>query len=97
MPGFESGEQGHAKAIFRLGRMQEAAQPRLAYGQLLKAAELGLAEAQLSVGQAHAAGRGVERDAAAALRWLGLAAAQGLAGSAVRAGRCLRRGARRGS
>lgn len=82
-------DQGHARALYRLGRMQESAQPELAAAQLRRAAELGVAEAQLALARALAAGRGAAREddaAATALRWLQQAAEQGLAAAQLELG-----------
>ena len=75
----KAAEQRHARAIWRLGRLHAGQHEELAAGCYAQAAELGLAPAQLALGEAYAAGQGVARDDALALHWLQQAAEQGLA------------------
>ena len=59
----KAAEQGHAKALFRLGKVFDGPSHELSRACLVKAAELGLAEAQFAVAGLYAAGNGVVRDA----------------------------------
>lgn len=71
--------QGHPKAHFRLGRLHAVPQAEAAFSSYLKAAELGLAEAQLAVAEALVKGQGVAQDLGRAWGWAYKAAEQGLA------------------
>lgn len=71
--------QGHPKAHFRMGKLHATAHPEAAFSCYMKAAELGLPEAQLAVGHALAKGIGVMQDAAQALHWYTEAANLGAA------------------
>lgn len=67
----------HAEAHYRLGlALQRDRQHGEATKEFLAAAQAGLPQAQYQVGVAHAAGRGVERNLAAAIAWWILAADQ---------------------
>ena len=78
--------QGHPKAHFRLGRLHAVPQPEAAFSSYLKAAELGLAEAQLAVAEAFSKGQGVAQDLERAWGWALKAAEQGLAAAQHRLG-----------
>lgn len=71
--------QNHPKAYFRLGKLHAVARPQAAFACFLKAAELGVSEAQLAVAQAFARGDGVAADVSQALHWCKASAEQGLA------------------
>lgn len=77
------GQAGNAQAQFLLGRMSDnglgpvALDPREACRWYARAAEGGHAEAQFTLAQAYAIGRGVKLDADAALLWLGRSADAG--------------------
>lgn len=75
---------GHHDALERLGLMRD---------QLRRAAEQGLAVAQLGLGHLYATGRGVEAQSEQeAVRWWRAAAAQGLAAAQTRLGACYAEG-----
>lgn len=78
--------QGHPKAHYRLGRLYAAPQTEAAFSSYLKAAELGMAEAQLAVSEALAKGQGVAQDPEPAWGWALKAAEQGLAAAQHRLG-----------
>ncbi|MBK7001272.1 MAG: SEL1-like repeat protein [Rhodoferax sp.] len=70
-------EQGNDKAAVKLARLFEGAHATLAFKAYLKAAEQGLAEAQMALGDYYAAGDGVPQDQQAAIEWYYKAAEQG--------------------
>jgi len=72
-------DQGHAKAHFRLGKMHGTAHREAAYACYLRAADMGLPDAQLAVADALAEGNGVRLDDGQALKWYVAAADQGFA------------------
>jgi TPR repeat protein len=75
----KASEQGHPKAFNKLARFYSAAHPDAAALCFLKSAELGVAEAQLALGQACALGEGVEQSFEQSHVWFQRAAQQGVA------------------
>jgi len=79
-----SARQDHPQAMLLLGQLLEVVDARRgeineALNWYARAAELGLAEAQLRLGNFHLQGRGgLEQDCGEALRWYGEAADRGL-------------------
>ncbi len=76
------GRGGNTRALWLVGNLYlngegvDQPSPRIAADYYLEAAELGFAEAQLSLATLYRQGRGVERDLEQALAWLYQAAAQ---------------------
>lgn len=81
--------QGHARAHQRLAQLLRKAHPALALGFEVKAAGLGLAEAQLSVGLAGLQAPVSPHQTSAALGWLRRAAEQGLPAAQTALGKAL--------
>lgn len=78
-------ERGHAPAQTRLGQLLDTAEQNAEAARWYReAADNGDAAAAFGLGGLYAAGEGVERDQAAALRWITQAAEQGFA-PAIRA------------
>ena len=75
----KAAEQGSEKAFFKLAKVFEVGQESLAMNCCFKAAEQGLADAQMAMGDRYAQGSGVTRDPAQAYQWYKRAADQGLA------------------
>jgi TPR repeat protein len=75
----KSAEQGHIKALLRAGKLHVKPHWEQAVALYRQAAQAGLAEAQFALGQAYAAGKGVDQNYLLAVRWLSEAAQQGLA------------------
>ncbi|WP_313085582.1 tetratricopeptide repeat protein [Pseudomonas sp.] len=69
-----------------------AGAPREAARTILAAAQTGLADAQVMLGQILLEGRGIQRDAALAVRWFRIARAQGTPMAHNMLGRCLEHG-----
>jgi TPR repeat protein len=69
-----------------------AGEPREAARTILAAAETGLADAQVMLGQILLEGRGIQRDPELAIRWFRIARAQGNAMAHNMLGRCLEHG-----
>ena len=69
-----------------------AGEPREAARTILAAAETGLADAQVMLGQILLEGRGIQRDPALAIRWFRIARAQDNAMARNMLGRCLEHG-----
>nr|WP_272889475.1 tetratricopeptide repeat protein [Stutzerimonas stutzeri] len=69
-----------------------AGEPREAARTILTAAETGLADAQVMLGQILLEGRGIQRDLGLAVRWFRIARAQGNAMAHNMLGRCLEHG-----
>lgn len=69
-----------------------AGDPREAARTILAAAETGLADAQVMLGQILLEGRGIQRDPALAVRWFRIARAQGNPMAHNMLGRCLEHG-----
>lgn len=67
-------------------------EPREAARTILAAAETGLADAQVMLGQILLEGRGIQRDPVLAVRWFRIARAQGNAMAHNMLGRCLEHG-----
>lgn len=74
---FRAAEQGHSRALFKLGKLWSGSQPALALAQLQASAAQGLAEAQFACGQA--AAREQPPDYRAALAYYRQAAEQNFA------------------
>jgi TPR repeat protein len=75
----KAAEQGHSKALYRAGLLYASSHPAQAAELFAQAANAGLADAQLALGQALAQGEGLERDPEKAVRWVTEAANQGMA------------------
>jgi len=69
-----------------------AGEPREAARTILAAAETGLADAQVMLGQILLGGRGIQRDPVLAVRWFRIACTQGNAMAHNMLGRCLEHG-----
>jgi TPR repeat protein len=69
-----------------------AGEPRKAARIILAAAETGLADAQVMLGQILLEGRGIQRDAGLAVRWFRIARAHGNSMAHNMLGRCLEHG-----
>ena len=65
----KAAEQGHSKAFLKLGKLYAAPRLELSTACFVKAAELGLAEAQWAVGNAFATGQGADQDYQQAHYW----------------------------
>ena len=61
-------DQGHAKAFFRLAKLHGSALPDAALTCHAKAADMGVPESQLALGDAFATGNGVAQEVVALLR-----------------------------
>jgi TPR repeat protein len=73
----KAAEQGHIKAIVRMGKLYAEPHEPQAAELFRQAALTGSADAQYALGQAYAAGRGLEQNFELAVRWLTDAAVQG--------------------
>lgn len=73
----KAADQGHAKALYRLGRLYESPHLELAKSCLLRAAEMGLAEAQFALASNYFEAKGLESDQHKGMFWLHKAAEQG--------------------
>ena len=75
---FRAAEQGHDKALLKLARRVTEHHGELAFHCCLKAATLGLGQAQFELAEHYALGIGVPADQAAARNWYERAARQGV-------------------
>lgn len=84
--------KGNEKAALNLSRVFAEPQADIAFQYALEAAQSGSAEAQFSVAEAFAQGRGTARDEAQAAHWYLLAAQQGLPRAQYAMGQLLEHG-----
>jgi len=70
----KAAEQGHTKALLRAGKLHLKPHAEQAVELFQQAANAGLPEAQFALGQAFAAGSGLDRDLSMALHWYSAAA-----------------------
>lgn len=75
---FKAAEQGHDKALLKLARRVTEHHGDLAFQCCLKAASMGLAQAQFELAEHYALGIGVAADPTAARTWYERAARQGV-------------------
>ncbi len=88
----KAADQGNAKALLKLLPVLEDRHGALAYQCSLRAADLGLPEAQFKMGDGYAQGRFLPQDAVQAAVWYRKSAQQGLAQAQVALAECFAAG-----